>query len=209
MKIALRQDSGIAILDISGEVSPKEFTVLKAGISKLLRDGKNKIILNLNDAKTLDSDVIREVAIVDLFARELAGRIIISSTDPDLKTNVLNFSKPPVIPFLASVELALDFFKKMAPDAADSEESAEDLRKAIGAKDKELEAVRAQMKALDPGQITKLKGEKAELLAKCRAYEKQIETLLKSRRDPVDASGFLDKILTLEDTVKKLSPKKA
>lgn len=209
MKIALRHDSGIAILDISGEVSPQEFTVLKAGISKLLRDGKNKIILNLTDAKTLDSDVIREVAIVDLFARELAGRIIIASTDPDLKTNVLNFSKPPVIPFLASVELALDFFKKMAPDAADAEESAEELRKTIAAKEKEVEALRAQMKALDPAQITKLKGEKAELLAKCRAYEKQIESLLKGRRDPVDASGFLDKILTLEDTVKKLSPKKA
>lgn len=204
MKIALRQDSGIAILDVSGDISPKEFTILKAGISKLLRDGKNKIILNLNDSKKLDSDVIREVAIIDVMARELAGRIVISSTDPELKNNIMSFAKPPVVPFLASVDLALDYFKKMTPDA-DSEESSEEVRKALAAKEKELEALKAQVKLLDPAQITKLKSEKAELQTRCRQLEKQVETFLKNKREPADASGFMEKITTLEETVKKLT----
>ena len=164
----------------------------------------NKIILNLSETKKLDSDVIREVAIIDVFARELSGRIVLSSTDPELKNNILTFAKPPVVPFLASVDLALDYFKKMTPDA-DSEESSEEVRKALAAKEKELEALKAQVKSLDPAQITKLKSEKTELQTRCKQLEKQVETMLKNKRDPVDASGFLEKITTLEDTVKKLS----
>lgn len=205
MKLALRNEEGIAILDISGGVDAPSFQVLKAGISKLLRDGKNRIILHFTDSEELSGEVVRELAIIDIFARELSGKIILSSPNQQLKESVRSFAKPPVIPILSSVEQALDFFKKAGLDEEEGGESAAELKKSLEAKEKQIIALEARLKQLDPKEITKVQTEKAELAAKVKALESQVEELLKKQRDPADAEGFLEKITFLEDSVKKLS----
>lgn len=204
MKLSLGQQDGIAVLEVKGAIDIRNFQVLKAGLSKLLRDGRNRIILSLEECDNLDSDVIREIAILNVFARELAGQIMIASSNEALKGSVLNFSKPPVIPILGSVAQGVEFFQKQKPDVEESEDAVE-LRKKLEAKEKEVEALQAKIKLLDPGEVQKARALAAEANARADMLEEQLEKLLESRKQPVDASGFLAKIEALEETVKKLS----
>lgn len=206
MKINLRQEDSIAILEISGAVDTHNFQVLKAGVTKLLRDGRNRIILSFTDATDLESDVLRELAIIDVFARELSGKIVLAAASEELKESVRIFAKPPVIPILSSIELALDFFRKAAPQAEEDGDS-ESLKIAVAAKDKEIAALQARLKQLDPQETKQLRAANAELKAKVSLLEQQVEDLTKEKRNPIDAEGFLEKISALEDTVKRMSGK--
>jgi anti-anti-sigma factor len=205
MKISLGQQDGIAVLEVKGAIDIRNLQVLKAGLSKLLRDGRNRIILNLEDSDTLDSDVIREIAILNVFARELAGQILITSTNETLKENILNFSKPPVVPFLPTIALAVEYFQKQKPETEDSPEDAAELRKKLELKEKEVEALLAKIKMLDPSELQRARSATVEAQARADLLKAQLEKLLLERRAPVDASGFIAKIDALEETVKKLS----
>jgi anti-anti-sigma regulatory factor len=206
MKVALRHEDSVAILEVSGSVDVHNFQVLKAGITKLLRDGKNRIILSLVSAEELESDVLRELAIIDVYARELSGKIVLSAPSEELRESVKIFAKPPVIPILSSVELGLDYFKKSAP-VEEEESDPEILKEAIKAKEKEVAALEARLKLIDPKEAIQLRAANAELKAKVGLLEQQVEELLNSKRQPVEAEGFLEKITALEETVKQLSEK--
>jgi anti-anti-sigma regulatory factor len=204
MKLGLRQEDSVAILEISGQVDDHNFQVLKAGITKLLQNGKNRIVLNLADATELKGDVIRELAIIDVFARELSGKIILASGNPELKESVRVFAKPPVIPILSSVELALDYFRKSGPAEEDGEENAE-LRARLEQQDKQIASLENRLKLQDPAEVKNLRAVNAELKTKVALLEEQVEQLVKEGRQPVEAEGFLEKIEALEDTVKRLA----
>lgn len=205
MKLALRQEDGVSILEVSGPVDLQSFQVLKAGISKLLRDGKNKIVLKIVDAEQIPSEVMRELAIVDMFARELSGKIVLASPNEQLKASVRSFAKPPVIPILSTVELCLEYFRNLAADEEEGGESVEELKKAVEAKDKQITALEGRIKQMDPKEIQGLRADKAELQSKVSLLETQVGELLKGQRDPGDVAGFLEKITFLEESVKKLS----
>jgi anti-anti-sigma regulatory factor len=204
MKLALRQEDTVSILEVSGTVDAKNFAILKAGITKLLRDGKNRIVLSLVDASQLEGEVLRELAIIDVYARELSGKIILASSNEELKESVRAFAKPPVVPILASVELALDYFKKSQP-SVEEEEDLGALKTKIAEKEKVIAALEARIKLQDPREAKDLRSANAELKEKVALLEKQVNTLTKEKRKPMDEEGFLEKILTLEDTVKRLS----
>lgn len=204
MKLSLRQEEGVSILEISGPVDLGNFQVLKAGISKLMRDGKNKIILRIVDADQIPADVLRELAIVDLFARELSGKIVLASDNEKLKESVRTFAKPPVIPILSTVALCLEYFRNLS-DEEEGGESAAELKKALAGKDQEIKALQAQVKQMDPKEINGLRADKAELQGKVKLLEAQVAELLKGQRDPGDVAGFMEKINFLEDSVKKLA----
>lgn len=206
MKIALRNQDGLAILDVSGEIDEHSLKVLKAGLSKLLRDGRNRIVLNLLDAKEIQGEVLREIAILDVFARELSGKIVLASNDAQLKESVRTFSKPPVIPILETVEHALEFFQKQSSEEADSEDPAE-LHRMLEAKDKQIAALESRLKLQDPQEARQLRAEKAELSAQVKTLMEQVEALTKEKFQPIDAEGFLEKIATLEAAVQDLSGK--
>lgn len=204
MKLALRQEEGVSVLDVSGPVDPQNFQVLKAGLTKLLRDGKNRIVLKINDAEQVPSDVLRELAILDVTARELSGQIILVSGNENLKQSVRTFAKPPVIPILSTLELALKYFKEKL-DEEEGGETADELKKAMEAKDRQIASLEARIKQLDPTELQSLRADKAELQNKVKLLETQVGELLKAQRDPGDVEGFLEKISFLEDSIKKFS----
>jgi len=204
MKLNLRHEDSVAILEVSGAVDSHNLNVLKAGITKLLQDGKNRIVLYMLDATELQGDVIRDLAIIDVYARELAGKIILVSPSKELKESVKLFAKPPVVPILSSLEQALDFFKKAGPQGEDEEESGE-LKVQLEAKIKEIQSLEARLKRLDPSEIQNLRALNAQLKTKVTFLEEQIEQVLKERRNPSDAEGFLEKITALEESVKRLA----
>jgi anti-anti-sigma regulatory factor len=208
MKLSLRHEDSVAILEVSGTVDTHNFQVLKAGLTKLLRDGKNRIILSFTDAQELESDVLRELAIVDVFARELSGKIILAAESEELREGVKIFAKPPVIPILSSVALALDYFKKSEP-VEEEESDPEVLRAALQAKDQEIAALQARLKQLDPKESNELRAVNASLKTKLSLLEQQVEDLTKEKRIPVDAEGFLEKITALEESLKRMQPGKA
>jgi anti-anti-sigma regulatory factor len=204
MKLALRQEDSVSILEVAGSVDAKNFAILKAGITKLLRDGKNRIVLSFKDATELESEVIRELAIIDVNARELAGKIILTSNNPELKESVKLFAKPPVVPIFATLEIALDYFKKSQPTVEDEEEVSA-LKNQLQEKEKLVASLEARIKLQDPKELQDLRGTNAELTAKVKLLEEQVNVLTKEKRKPMDEEGFVEKILALEDTVKRLS----
>jgi anti-anti-sigma factor len=206
MKVSLRHEDSIAILEVAGEVDAHSFQVLKAGLTKLLRDGKNRIILSLKDANELESDVLRELAIIDVFARELSGKIVLSAENEDLREGVKIFAKPPVIPILSSVALALDYFKKSEPQS-EEEADPDALKAAVQVKDREIEALKARLAQLDPKETNELRALNASLKSKVSQLEGQVEDLMKEKRTCTDAEGFLEKINALEDSLKRMQGK--
>lgn len=205
MKIALRREDGIAILDVSGGVDLQSFQVLKAGLSKLLRDGHNRIALNFPEGSGLPSDVIRELAILDVFARELAGQIVLVSINKEVRDSVVLFSKPPVIPIVDTLADAQEFFRRLGAPAEDAEEEAAALRQALDARDKEIKALEARIKLLDPKVVTQLRAQNAELQLKTKELEAQVERLSLDKRKPTDTAGLMEKIEALEASLEQLS----
>jgi anti-anti-sigma regulatory factor len=206
MKIAIRQEDSCSILDITGTIDTHSFLVLKAGLTKLMQNGKNRIVLHIKDAERLPNDVIRELAILDVYARELSGKLVLASDSADLKTKVTTFAKPPIVAILPSVAKAVEYLRDL--DQLEGDEGGENLaevQKALEAKTLEVAALQAQLKQANAGEVQKLRVENGALADKVKLLESQVAEFLGKRRQPTDAEGFLEKFNALEETVRKLA----
>jgi hypothetical protein len=114
VKLALSAQGGVEILSGSGEVTAREMAVLRAGIAKLLKSGKHRIVLALHGADQLPDELIRELSDFDRLARELAGRVVLADATPALREQLRKLGQPPVITAYATVEEAVRSFA--APD---------------------------------------------------------------------------------------------
>jgi hypothetical protein len=136
MKISLRTQDGVAVLTGAGEISSHDMEVLRAGILKTLKSGRNRIILELVDAEKLPQELFRELAQFDRLARELSGRIVLAGFNDRLRALVAQASPPPGIECFETTETALQTFHGKAadpvsaPQAAAPEKSKTELRQA-------------------------------------------------------------------------------
>lgn len=110
MQLKLEAVRDINVLVASGPIEPANFAVLKAGLKKLFKEGKNKIILELPDSSTLSTEILRELAVMNLLASELAGQILLAGISPLTRAKIESFSKPPVVRCFASRADAVEFF---------------------------------------------------------------------------------------------------
>lgn len=117
MKLKLEVVRDINVLVASGPIEPANFAVLKAGIKKLFKDGKNKIILELPDSSTLSTAILREFAVMNLLASELAGQIILAEISPLTRAKIESFSKPPIVRCFANRAAAVEFFHPKTEEA--------------------------------------------------------------------------------------------
>jgi anti-anti-sigma regulatory factor len=209
MKLSLRQEDSCSVLDIQGNIDQHNFAVLKAGLTKLFQNGKNRIVVHIADASQVTNDVIRELAILDVFARELSGKLVLASESSDLKTQVTTFAKPPVVAILPSVAKAAEYLRDL--DALEGDEAGEsvvELQRDLEAKTKQLAALEAQLKQASGGDAQKLRTENAALKDRVSLLEGQVAELAAKRPQPTDAEGFLEKFEVLEETVRKLGGEK-
>lgn len=209
MKVSLRQEEGCSVLDVDGNIDDHNFAVLKAGLTKLLQNGKNRIILNIQGANEVPGDVIRELAILDVFARELSGKIVIASENPDIKSKINTFAKPAVVSLVPSVGAAVKLLNGAEP--VQEEEGAENLAEVVAqleARNKQVVALEAQLKLADTSELQKIRAENAVLKDKLMLLEKQMGELAIKRTDPADEQGFEEKIAALEESLKRLSTEK-
>ncbi|MGZ3651170.1 MAG: STAS domain-containing protein [Bdellovibrionota bacterium] len=209
MKIALRQENHCSVLDIQGDIDIHNFAVLKAGLSKLFASGKNRIVLNIVDGENLSSDVIRELAILDVFARELSGKLVLVSEKADLKQKVTSFAKPPVVAILPTVAKAVEYLQDLdVLEGDEAGESTTELAAQLEARTAEVAALKAQLSQANSADAQNLRQENATLKDKVALLESQVGELAAKRRQPVDAEGFLEKYEALEETIRKLSGEK-
>ena len=210
MKISLRQEESASVLEIQGPIDTHNFAVLKAGLSKLLQNGKNRIVVHLQDPAGLTNDVLREIAILDVFARELSGKLVLASGSLELKQKVEAFAKPPVVAILPSVAKAVEYLKDL--DALEGDEGGENLaevQKELEASKAQVTSLEARLKQADSGSAQKLRAENAELKDKVKLLEGQVQELLGgARKQPLEAAGYLEKIQALEETVRRLGGEK-
>lgn len=205
MKLRLNDENGIAVLSVSGALDAHNFDVLKAGVAKLFRSGKNRIVLNLEDATEIAGEALRELAILDVFARELSGKIVLAASHASLKESVRLFSKPPVIPIASTVAQALEVIAQVTEADAADPETLLAFRKRAETAEKELAAARAELAERDPRALAELRAANEKLRAQVAILEGQVEDLTRAARTPAGADAFLEKIAALEDSVKRLS----
>ena len=111
MKLALSVQDGVSVLSGSGDITSHDVAVLSAGLTKLLRSGHNRIVLDLPEAKTLPSELLVELAKLDRLAGELSGRITLACRT--------ELSQSPAVHSYETKELALQSYKKpVAPASA-------------------------------------------------------------------------------------------
>lgn len=203
MKLKLEANRDVNILTASGEINAERFAVLKAGIKKLFRDGKNKIILELPESKTFPVEILREMAHLNLMAAELAGQIVLSGISLETKSKIESFSKPPSVRCTTTREEALKLFfdpAKPAPasaststqppsstTAAKPSESGDEKK---GAKEKIRQSELNDLGALRK-RISELETENKELIVSLK------DAVLK-RRDPPDLDAWKAKVKDLE-----------
>jgi anti-anti-sigma regulatory factor len=190
LKIALETLKGISVLSVTETVTEHDIEVLRAGLVKILKTGKNKIILELPKNDSLPSEVIRELASFDIMARELAGRLVLAGITAVLKTKIEVFAMPPVILTFENREKAIEFFA--APPAVETPVAPANI----------ANSNEAAAAAVD--EQNSFKTRIHELEQENKLLKEQIVLATIARRPPSDEAGYLEKIASLEGKIAKM-----
>jgi hypothetical protein len=201
VKLALTAEKSIPILTVSDGITEHDVQILRAGIIKLLKSGKNKIILEVPDLDSMPGEVIRELSSFDMAARELSGRLVVAGVSAGLKTKIEVFAKPPVILTFESRAKAVEFFlspPKPEVPATAAPGAAPAAGAVAGAPlvSPEAEALKAEQNSM--------KQKLHDLEAENKLLKEQIILATIARRQPKDEVAYLEKIQLLESKIEKL-----
>lgn len=214
MKLSLRAVGDIHVLSVSELATAENLKVLQAGVTKSLKTGKNRIILELAEAAAIPAEVLRELARLKLLANELSGDILLAGLDEQAKKNVENFSKPPFISCFATTEQAVQYFKqalekKEAPAVAAPAPPAPAAAPvsagttASGDKDPFKEQIRQR----ELGEMGALRKENERLKVENKTLNELLATKLLDRRDPPDVQAYQEKLQLLENQLAQILEK--
>lgn len=209
MKLRLSDKDGIQVLEVIGPITVETFRVLKAGITKLFRSGKNKMILSFAQCEEIETAVIRDLSDLNLSARELAGEIVLGAVKPDLKTKIDISAKPPGVIAFPTMEEAFAFItKKKKEKIEDAGETPAPLIPPVpplsgasapaGVPTEEVEQLKAKIKELEAGELHLLRTENKVLKDENDAFKALINNTLIQRREPPDAESYRSRIKELE-----------
>jgi hypothetical protein len=199
MKLKLSAENHVDILTASEAITPKDIAVLKAGITRLFQNGKNKIILELpsQSQESLPEEVIRELGTLDNFARELSGRIVVVAVNPAVRARVQSFAKPPVVLCHASLAEGLAVFAP--PPPLDSKvESAVPGLPPLPVLTKE------EIVAREIGELGGIRKQLATAEKDNKLLHAQLARFLSERRSGGEQAAFQEKIRALELEIEKL-----
>lgn len=219
MKLKLEAVRDISILVAEGPITPENFAVLRAGIKKLFKDGKNKIILELPDSGSLAAPILRELAVLNLLASELAGSIALAKIEPLTRAKIEAFSKPPVVRSFADRQAAVEFFhpkseeipSKAAPTPAPNVAApAPQKNVPLDVPGDAAAAVPGEMKseirAREMGDLGAVRKKLSDLEAENAELKARLAEMIVTRRDPPDLDSWKEKVANLEkqlaDTIK-------
>ncbi len=222
MKIALRALGDVHVLAVEGELTPHLVKVVKSGVAKLFSNGKNKIVIELPDVKSFTGEVLRELAILNLFARELSGEVVLSLIDAETMKRVAAFAVPPVVSCFETTEAAVASFKDKAKakDKAVTRPAApkavptppEAVKEKVGAPvepAKAEESLTAELsgealKAIEAGEVGRLRKELEASRRENLLLKEQLSAWVVARREPQDVGAYQEKVRGLEAQLEKV-----
>jgi hypothetical protein len=211
MKLTRTQDRGVEILTASGAIAQRDVQVLCAGVGKLIRDGRNQILLEVAEPAIPD-DLIRELMSLDLLARELSGRLVVLASNPELRTKIENFARPMTLASFAERTGAFDFFEKMnaaplgpIPGAAGAEAAvAPPGAEAPAASEEQAKQLKEDIRKREIDELGKLRETIVRLENENKALLNQFQTYFRERRAPPDERAYQQRIQDLESRVEEL-----
>lgn len=215
MKLKLTQQNNISILDILEEVSLQNVSVLRAGISKILQSGKNRIVLNLIDAKQLSMDILRELIKLNLIAMELKGSIVLVGQGDLVGQAIKSFSSPPSIKYFSSIEAAVRSFTEessavtaQAAPKFDPNDPNGELKQKLAQLEAENKSLKAKLEGrANAEELRKLRFENGVFQQQFTAMEEQLQLLIKERKKPFEMEGMTAKITQLETAMSEFLEK--
>jgi len=108
--VTIRQAGPVSILDVSGRLTSFEVSALSDSISRLLKQGRKNIVLNLSGLQYLDSSGIGELARVYVSVVKVSGRLNVVGLSPKVEEILKITQLYQVFPEFPSEEAALRSF---------------------------------------------------------------------------------------------------
>ncbi len=220
MKLTLKAQAGIQILSSTGDINSRDIQVLRAGITQLMKSGKNKIVFEIPDADKLPAEILRELSMLDLLARELSGRVALAGTSPLLRQQIQRFAQPPVIQCFDSAAAAIKHFadaaaaaKQAAPPApapastaaptpaAKPQAAAPEAPKPAPA---DVAVARAEVRQKELSELTDFRKRIAQLENENQLLRDKLISALEHRRAAVPPAAAQKKIEDLEQKIEEL-----
>lgn len=186
------------ILSVTGPVVDLDAKILRAGITKILKTGKNKIVVEFSEPSApqeLSANALREMAAFDVLARELSGRLVLGSVSPELRVKIEAFAKPPVVLCFGTRKEAIDFLTA-PPTSAKIETPPPAALTGEPAPNAELASLHEEQNAL--------KSRLLMLEEENKALKEQVVITTLTRRAPENEAAYHEKIEGLEAKVAKL-----
>jgi anti-anti-sigma factor len=114
ISIEWRQAGAVAILDLSGESTIMDGSVLQQTVRRLTREGYRLFVLNLQNLRHLDSFGLGQFVSTYIGVRDQKGEIKIVNPSPTVK-DLLRYSRiDSVLQVLGSEEEAVQELQKLA-----------------------------------------------------------------------------------------------
>lgn len=208
MKLTRTQDRGVEILTASGDIAQRDAQVLSAGVGKLIRDGKNQILLEIAEPNIPD-ELVRELMSLDLVARELSGRLAILASRQELRTKIENFARPMTLASFADRNSAIDFFEKMnsaplgpIPGAAPGESAPGGTDQVSS--EEQVKQLKEEIRKREVAELGKLRETIVKLENENSALLNQFQTYFRERRLPPDEKAYQQRIQDLEARLEEL-----
>jgi len=212
MKLKLEAVRDVSILIAEGPITPENFAVLRAGIKKLFKDGKNKIILELPDSGGFTPPILRELAVLNLLASELAGSIALAKIAPLTRAKIEAFSKPPVVRSFADREHAVEFFHPKSEEIPSKPTAAPipapNVAEPTPQKNVPLDAptaapgaageMKSEVRARELGDLGTVRKKLSDLEAENAELKARLAEIIVTRRDPPDLDAWKEKVTLLE-----------
>ncbi|HUP56332.1 MAG TPA: hypothetical protein VM598_02695 [Bdellovibrionota bacterium] len=212
MKLALADQDGVCVLTGSGEITEHDIQVLRAGLTKLFKSGKNRVVVDVPEADKLPPEMLRELSALDMLARELSGRIVLASIKPGLRDQIAKFAKPPIIDCVESREAAVKKLLAKGAEVADAAPAAPAVAaaaaKAAGpdpaAAAEALKKARADVRSRQLGEPTELRKQVAKLTAEVQLLTQQLHAAMLGRRAPAGEAAQKNQVEALEQEIAAL-----
>lgn len=195
------------------DVSVQNVSVLKAGVTKFLASGKNKIILNLVDAKQLAIDVILEIVKLHMVAAELKGEIVLVGQGDMVKQAIISLSTPLPVRYFPNKEAAIRALSEpiaapvKEPEPIASGDNLGALRAKLAKLETENKSLKSKLATCDVASARKLRYENGVFQTQIKAMEEQLRFLAKDRKKPYEMEAVQAKITQLEDALGSLLEK--
>lgn len=226
MKLKLKSERDVHILGVAGTLDEKSFAVLHAGITKLFKTGKNKIILDLAEAEVHRPEPLHGLTELNHLARELAGEIVIVGAASDIAEELRHAAGAGGIVVMPDVATALQrLLPPLRPSVATPEKPSSIPEKAVAANESraplvtearapsspapshdltseklqaEVLQLRSQLREKEGGELAKLRQESALCQEQNNQLKLLLERLVLERRSPPNEAAYQAKIRSLE-----------